>query len=168
MTLSNGQTVTLQPDDWSATVSNLPKYANGQVISYSWTEDTVPEGYTLTGTVVEGDLTTFTNTLKTGDLTVSKTVASGDASTTFNVKVTLTKSGASLTGTFGDVTFNNGVGTFTITDGQTKTISGLPEGTAYEVEETDLTHGWTATYSGESGSIVAGQTKAATMFIKGH
>ena len=47
-------------NDWTATVSGLPMYLNGEEIVYSWAEDTVP-GYTLT-TDVSGTSTTLTNT----------------------------------------------------------------------------------------------------------
>ena len=57
VTLSNGTEVTLNEDNsWTATVENLPKYANGQEIEYTWTEGGLPEGYTLTNTVKEGTL----------------------------------------------------------------------------------------------------------------
>ena len=45
VTLSNGETVTLNAaNGWEATVDNLPKYANGQPITYTWTEGEMPEG----------------------------------------------------------------------------------------------------------------------------
>ena len=51
VTLSDGQTVTLSDSNqWTATINNLPKYANGQEIAYTWTEGELPEGYTLTNT----------------------------------------------------------------------------------------------------------------------
>ena len=63
ITLSDGQTVTLSEDnDWTATIKDLPKYADGEEIEYSWSENNVPEGYTMTGTKVEGlTTTTITN-----------------------------------------------------------------------------------------------------------
>ena len=62
VTLSNGTEVTLNADnEWTATVTGLPKYADGQEIEYTWTEGGLPEGYTLTNTVKEGTITTLTN-----------------------------------------------------------------------------------------------------------
>ena len=75
VTLSNGTTVTLnEGNKWTATVKDLPKYANGQEISYTWTEGSMPEGYTLTGTAKEGTVTTLTNsyTPETTEATVKK------------------------------------------------------------------------------------------------
>ena len=63
VTLSNGTTVTLnEENNWEAKVENLPKYAAGEEIVYTWTEGTLPEGYELTGTATEGTITTLTNT----------------------------------------------------------------------------------------------------------
>ena len=63
VTLSNGTTVTLNAGNrWTATVKDLPVYENGRRITYTWTEDGLPEGYTLTGTDVNGTVTTLTNT----------------------------------------------------------------------------------------------------------
>ncbi len=63
VTLSNGQTVTLnETNSWTATIGNLPKYANGVEINYTWTEGEMPEGYALTSTSVNGTVTTLTNT----------------------------------------------------------------------------------------------------------
>ena len=62
VTLSNGTVVTLNAaNNWTAKVENLPKYADGEEIVYTWTEDTLPEGYTYVGSVTEGTLTTITN-----------------------------------------------------------------------------------------------------------
>ncbi len=62
VTLSDGTEVTLnEANGWTATVKDLPKYAQGNVIEYTWTEGTMPEGYTLTNTSKEGTVTTLTN-----------------------------------------------------------------------------------------------------------
>ncbi|MBQ7784543.1 MAG: Cna B-type domain-containing protein, partial [Clostridia bacterium] len=62
VTLSNGKEVTLsEANNWTATIENLPKYKDGKEITYTWTEGEMPEGYTLTDTSVEGQITTLTN-----------------------------------------------------------------------------------------------------------
>ena len=64
VTLSNGTDVTLNAEnEWTAKVENLPKYAAGQLINYTWTEDEegLPEGYELTDTSKNGTITTLTN-----------------------------------------------------------------------------------------------------------
>ena len=73
--LSNGTEVTLsEENEWTATVEDLPKYADGEEIEYTWTEKDLPEGYELTNTEVEGLLTILTNTHTPDerDLTVIK------------------------------------------------------------------------------------------------
>ncbi|MBP5204480.1 Cna B-type domain-containing protein, partial [bacterium] len=76
VTLSNGDTVTLSDaNNWSATIDNLPVYANGEKITYTWDEGTIAE-YNLTDTTVDetGYVTTLTNTHvpETTSVTVSK------------------------------------------------------------------------------------------------
>ncbi len=61
VTLSNGRKVTLNEENgWTATITGLPKYKDGQEIEYSWTEARIP-GYEQTGYVVNENLTMITN-----------------------------------------------------------------------------------------------------------
>ena len=61
MNLSSGGSVTLnEANGWTASVS-VPVYANGSEIAYSWSEGTMPAGYTKESCVVNGNTTTFTN-----------------------------------------------------------------------------------------------------------
>ncbi|MBQ3155485.1 MAG: Cna B-type domain-containing protein, partial [Clostridia bacterium] len=61
--LSNGTEVVLNAENqWTATVEDLPKYADGEEIVYTWKEGDMPAGYELTDTSVEGTVTTLTNT----------------------------------------------------------------------------------------------------------
>lgn len=74
--LMNGNTVvstvTLSEENgWEATVSNLPKKENGTVISYSWSEGSMPEGYSLEGSVTSGTVTTLTNKYAPEETSVS-------------------------------------------------------------------------------------------------
>ena len=55
VTLNNGIANTdyqLKGNDWSKTVTGLPKYRNGELIQYTWSE-TVPDEYTQTDKTVE-------------------------------------------------------------------------------------------------------------------
>ena len=66
-------TVTLNDEnEWTAKVSNLPKYKDGKEIVYTWTEALV-DGYTSTQ-VIDGQITTLTNqhTPETTEATVKK------------------------------------------------------------------------------------------------
>ena len=64
-TLSNGMTVTLSAaNNWTATITDLPVYSNGEKISYTWTEHEVL-GYRKKSIVLlGGNLTILTNTLR--------------------------------------------------------------------------------------------------------
>ncbi|MBO4687100.1 MAG: Cna B-type domain-containing protein, partial [Clostridiales bacterium] len=82
--LSNGSEVTLNENNgWTATVDGLSKYdEEGNVIEYTWSESTLPDGYEVT-TSVDGSMTTLTNTYtKTqeevkGSILIKKALGSG-------------------------------------------------------------------------------------------
>lgn len=102
----------------------------------------------------------FTNTAKTGSLTVKKTVVGGDSQREFGFAVTLTDGdGEPVSGTFGKgehaVTFTDGKMTFTLKDGGEKIITGLPVGAHYTVTE-DAAEGYTTTVNGADGSKAEG------------
>ena len=79
VTLSDGTEVTLSPENnWTATVPSLPVNAGGKPIEYTWTEAGI-EGYTLTGTSVNGTVTTLTNTHDPAVKTVTVTKVWDDA-----------------------------------------------------------------------------------------
>lgn len=109
----------------------------------------------------------FTNTAKTGSLTVKKTVVDGDSQREFGFTVTLVdEDGEPVSGTFGKgedaATFTDGKATFTLKDGEKKTIAGLPVGARYTVTE-DAAEGYTTTAEGAEGTVTdAGATAAFT------
>lgn len=102
----------------------------------------------------------FTNTAKTGSLTVKKTVVGGDSQREFGFTVALADGGGEpVSGTFGKgghaVTFADGKATFTLKDGGEKTVAGLPVGAHYTVTE-DAAEGYTTTVNGADGSKAEG------------
>ena len=102
----------------------------------------------------------FTNTAKTGSLTVKKTVVGGDSQREFGFTVALADGGGEpVSGTFGKgehaVTFTDGKTTFTLKDGEEKTVAGLPVGAHYTVTE-DAAEGYTTTVNGADGSKAEG------------
>lgn len=174
--LKNGKTVidsiTLsESDGWEGVFSNLPKCdASGSVIDYAVAEVPV-EGYSskVTGDAEHGF--TVTNTVKTGELDVSKAVAAReglavDADKTFEFAVEATDAaGRGVSGAYGDATFEGGKATLKLKDGQTARITGLPAGTAYTVTER-AADGYKAAVNGAEGSkaegsIAAGQVSSA-------
>ena len=107
----------------------------------------------------------FTNTAKTGSLTVKKTVVVGDSQREFGFAVTLTDGdGEPVSGTFGKgknaVTFTDGKATFKLKDGEEKAITGLPVGARYTVAE-DAAEGYTTTVNGADGSKAEGTVTEA-------
>lgn len=107
----------------------------------------------------------FTNTAKTGSLTVKKTVVGGDSQREFGFAVTLTdRDGEPVSGTFGKgknaVTFTDGKATFTLKDGGEKAITGLPVGACYTVTE-DAVEGYTTTAEGAEGTVTEDGALAA-------
>ena len=147
-------TITLK-DGESKKITGLPTG-----ITYKVTEsETDSAGFTVDKTGDTGDITTtpaeakFTNTKEEGGLTVSKSVespAGSDKSKKFSFKVTLY--GASVNGTYGDMTFINSVAEFELSDGQTATATGLAKGIEYTVDETADSN-FTTESSGISGAI---------------
>lgn len=114
------------------------------------------------GNAAEGtvEAAVFTNTAKTGSLTVKKTVVGGDSQREFGFTVALADGdGEPVSGTFGKgknaVTFADGKATFTLKDGEEKTIAGLPVGARYTVAE-DAAEGYTTTVNGADGSKADG------------
>lgn len=109
----------------------------------------------------------FTNTAKTGSLTVKKTVVGGDGQREFGFTVTLADGdGEPVSGTFGEgedaVTFTDGKATFTLKHGGEKTIAGLPVGARYTVTE-DAAEGYATAVNGAEGTVTeAGATAAFT------
>ncbi len=106
------------------------------------------------------EVAVFTNTAKTGSLTVKKTVVGGDSQREFGFTVALADGdGEPVSGTFGKgehaVTFTDGKATFTLKDGGEKTVAGLPVGACYTVTE-DTAEGYTTAVNGADGSKAEG------------
>ena len=128
-------------------------------------EAAVVDDISNTATVKVGEnesqtTTTHNNVSREGSLTVKKTVVGGDSQREFGFAVTLTDGdGESVSGTFGKgehaVTFAGGKATFTLKDGEEKTIAGLPVGARYTVTE-DAAEGYTTTVNGADGPKAEG------------
>ena len=166
MNFTNGVATFTLKNSESKTATGLP---NG--ITYEVTEaDYTSDGYVTTktgdtGTIVgNSELTaTFTNTRNTyGGLVVTKTVSGNAASRTKDFSFTVTLSDTTITGTYGEMNFENGVATFTLKNGESKTATDLPNGITYEVTEADYTaDGYVTTKTGDTGTIVGNEEQTA-------
>ena len=118
----------------------------------------------MDGTVLNTDTVLYGRWKAThGNLSVAKTVAgnNGDTSKAFNFTVTLGDTG--INGTFGEMTFADGVATFVLKHGESKTALKLPAGITYTVTETEADKGgYTTTSVNASGSIIKDDTAAVT------
>lgn len=154
-----------ESNGWKHTFEGLAKYSkSGSEVSYTVAEVPV-EGYS---SKVSGDAErgfTVTNTVKTGELDVSKTVVAReglavDADKIFKFVVEATDAmGRKVSGTYGDATFEDGEATLKLKDGQTARITGLPAGTAYTVTERAAA-GYKAAVNGVEGSKAEGSIAA--------
>lgn len=128
----------------SITINDLPKS-----VDFSVTKNYTP--YTVT----EGETT--------------RTVSCLAKDTLFEFELALTTAdGALLNDTYhtkrgaeeGELTVTDGKATFTLHDGETLVIDGLPDGTNYNIVEKKA-NGYTVSYNGATGVIVANQQKDA-------
>ena len=129
-----------------------------------WYTDTTCTVPYVNGTVLNTDTVLYGRwKAEHGNLSVAKTVAgnNGDTSKAFNFTVTLGDTG--INGTFGEMTFADGVATFVLKHGESKTAVGLPAGITYTVTESEADKdGYTTTSVNASGSIIKDDTAAVT------
>ena len=159
---------------WRTTFKDMDKCPINSTTPYIYTvkEDPVA-GYESVVTKETTGKYTITNTLSTvatGDLLLSKTVdgTGADKEKEFRFELTLKKDGEALQGSFpldsgkgkgtktGTIYFDeNGKGTISLKDGESAYITGLPEGTTYNVKETAYVD-WTP-------SLLDGTTRYGTI-----
>ena len=159
--LTNGKS--LKATDLPEGITYTVTETNGEGFTQTWTGQTGSKD-PQKGEIKKDDTATVVckNTRETGGLKVSKTVQGGtsaDKDKEFEFTVTIKTADGKKTeelidGKFGDMTFDKGVATFKLKDGESKTATGLPIGLPYEVTETSAS-GFVTTSTGETGSIAA-------------
>ncbi len=162
MTFNNGVATFKLKGGEEKTATGLPSGTVYEVV------ETPADGYVTTKTgdtgTIAGDQTKtakFTNTRNTyGDLTVEKVLAGNDTDKTKDFSFTVTLEDTNINGTYGGMTFNNGVATFKLKGGESKTATGLPNGLGYTVTEDDYA-GYNQVATGDTGTIAGDQTKTA-------
>ncbi len=157
VTLSNGQTMTLtSANNWTATVENLPKYANGEEIQYSWTEGDMPEGYSLTKTEAAGTTTTLTNSYNPATKEIGVQKVWNDANDRFELRPSELK-----------VTLSNGTEvTLSESNGWKYTLEVPVNVNGSEIQYTwtegDMPEGYSLTDSSVNGTITTLSNTLAT------
>lgn len=171
--LMNGNTVvdtvTLTADNnWTATVQNLPKKANGTDIVYSWSEGNMPEGYSLTDTAKDGTVTTLTNSYSTEETSVSVRKVWTDSDNQDGIRpesisVQLKADGKAS----GDPVVLNEVNTWTYTWTKLAKNANKTE-IQYTVDEVDVPSGYTKAVTKEStGYVITNTHNPETTSING-
>ena len=155
--MANGDSISIPYLPVGATYTVTETENDKFVASVNGVDGNVAEGTIQPGT--PSDLT-FNNDYNLGNLVVSKVLAGTDASTTDEFAFRVTLDDTSVNGTFGDMTFENGVAEFTLTGGTSAEATDLLAGIGYTVEETDgLNYHMTST--GATGTIEAQETVEA-------
>ena len=120
-----------------------------------------------TATDEEGNTVLLVENTKTGDLKVTNTVYSDSESNADQMfEFTVTLGDQSINGTYGDMTFENGVATFTLKGGQEKTATGLPTTMTYTVTGPDVSGFELSESTGVEGTIGNEASTATFKYIK--
>ncbi len=157
-----------QQNGWTLTFSALPKYqdygaeADGKAECIYTIEEEPIDGYVSKVTADKNNkyvLTLVNQREVNGNLKVSKVVEGTDIDRTKEFHFTVKVSDNRVNGTYGDMTFKNGVATFTLHHGESKTALGLPANQTYRVMEAEANRdGYVTTITGEIGTILKNQT----------
>ena len=97
---------------------------------------------------------------RVGTLIIAKTVSGSGGNQTKEFTFTVTLNRQDISGTYGDIVFTNGIGTFNLKHGQRKTATNLPAGVSYAVEE-HSSEGYTVTKISDTGIIPDGSSITA-------
>lgn len=147
-------------ENWSYVFADLPRYdAEGNEIPYYVREEGVPAGYQ-----VSYDGLNIVNRKEdaVGALRVTKQVTGSGAEYDRAFSFTVTLEDRTINGTYGEMTFVDGVATFTLRHGQSVTAVGLPAGIPYTVTET-MPEGYAASNAQQAGEIPASDLATVTV-----
>ena len=162
MTFKDGVATFTLKDNESLTATSLPTGITYKVIEQEANQD----GYITTSTGTTGEIqknatskAEFINTKNEyGSLTVSKDVNGNKGDTNKDFHFTVTLSDSSINGTYGDMTFKDGVATFTLKDNESLTATSLPTGITYKVIEQEANQGgYITTSTNDKGYILNNQ-----------
>ena len=123
-------------NNWTYTFTDLNKKKGNKDIVYSVDEENVT-GYvkTISGNSTNGF--TINNKANFGGFKVTKKTAGENQDTLSTFGITITLSDKTINGTYGDITFENGVSHISLKNNETKTASNLPESITINIVEDD-------------------------------
>jgi hypothetical protein len=159
-TIKSGDTISLA-DGQSITITGLPKDITYEVIEEDYSNNGFSTASTDSSGIIQTDeeqIASFINTkIMPGSLTISKTVAGSGADTKKKFDFTVTfKAGGTYSYTGKGVsngTIKSG-DKISLADGESITITGLPDGTEYQVTEANYSsERYTTTNTGDTGTI---------------
>ena len=165
--IKDGGTLSLRHDE-ALTILGLPSGTKWEITETKGDDWSVsPQSGVISG-VIEKDVTAnasfinYKGSLPLGDLTVSKTVTGNAGDKTKGFQFTVTLGDKTINGKYGDMTFTNGVATFTLKHSESKTATGLLAGITYTVTEAEASQGgYTTTKTGDTGTIIKDKTAEA-------
>ena len=169
--IRDGDTISLRHDE-ALTIRGLPAGTKWTVTeTETETEEdrwsVMPESGTIKGEIeksvtVNASFTNYKGKIPKGDLSVKKIVAGNAGETDKEFHFTVKLNDDMISGQFRDMTFTNGVASFTLKDGEVKTASGLPANIDYKVTESEENEdNYTTVINGNTGTISENQTQAA-------
>ena len=153
--------ITKSSSGWDGVFEDLPKYDNtGTLIDYTVVETPVPEHYRVSYGKEQDGTQVITNTAN-GNLIITKNVT-GNGNLSENFHFTVKLSDENINGTYGEMTFQNGIAKFMLSHGQSITASDLPADISYTVIEEEANQGaYITQIQGETGTIISGDTVQA-------
>ena len=92
-----------------------------------------------------------------GNIKIDKNVTGTDGDIDKDFTFTIELSDNTINGTYGDVSFKDGIGIFSLKHQESKTITDLPVGIKYTIKESD-NDGYTVTSTGDVGEVKANET----------
>lgn len=146
-----GLTSTLSEKDIEKANENARVYIRGNKVNAI---------YGAGGIMSNGILNIGTLRLEDGGLAVNKKVIGNDKDKEKEFEVVVTLSDDNINGTYGEMTFKNGVATFTVRDGDIVSATGLPENIEYTVTEKESSD-YITEYKNAKGKIVIDQLMTA-------
>lgn len=131
------------------------------------TEDTknvAQENYLLDGFSSLGNWATFYSSAEIGNLKVSLSSEDSAVTAEKSFSFTVTLNDPSVNGVYGDLSFTNGIATFSLKNGESKTAQGLSAGISYQAEAA-AEEGYTITAQAASGIISDAETAHAAFSV---